>query len=108
MVPGAWHGPETWDQIVSILEEQEYKCVCVELPSTLSDPFSTYKQDVDAVRNSILAETTQGRDVVLVVHSYGGHVGSKMPISLLFSPEKIFPHLLFVVSMDFSILIFKR
>lgn len=78
-VGGAWHTPKMWEIVASILETQEnYKCVCVALPSiTMSDqPSATFIEDVEAVRSSIVAETTQGRDVLVVVHSYGGPVGS--------------------------------
>jgi hypothetical protein len=33
------------------------------------------KEDVAAIREPIVAATTQGRDVVVIVHSYGGIVG---------------------------------
>ena len=75
-VPGAWHGAETWDQVSSVLEAQQYKCVRVTLPSTLSNPDATYLDDMNAVRDAIVAETTQGGDVVLVAHSYGGYLAS--------------------------------
>ncbi|KAM4065268.1 alpha/beta hydrolase family protein [Hirsutella rhossiliensis] len=75
-VPGAWHRPETWDKLIAEIEPKGYKCVAVTLPSTLSDPAITFEDDVKAVQNAIVKETTLGRDVVLVVHSYGGHVGN--------------------------------
>lgn len=58
------------------METQGYKCVCVDLPSTASDPSATFLDDIKATRNSIMSETAQGRDVVVVVHSYGGQVGN--------------------------------
>lgn len=76
LVPGAWHNPSTWDKVATLMEAQQYKCVRVALPSTLSNPSATFSQDIEAVRSSIVAETTQGRDVIVVVHSYGGAVGS--------------------------------
>ncbi|KAH6895989.1 Alpha/beta hydrolase fold-1 [Thelonectria olida] len=75
-VPGAWHGPETWDALTAVLEEHQLKCVSVALPTTSGNPESTFSEDVNAVRDAIVAETTQGRDVVVVVHSFGGAVGS--------------------------------
>lgn len=42
----------------------------------MSNPSATFSDDIEAARKSITAETTQGRDVVVVVHSYGGHVGN--------------------------------
>ncbi|KIW35479.1 uncharacterized protein PV07_02175 [Cladophialophora immunda] len=75
-VPGAWHRAETWSKISTILETQHhYKCIAVTLPSTQSDPAATLLGDIEAVRDVLVAETSQGRDVVVVVHSYGGVVG---------------------------------
>ncbi|KPM44217.1 hypothetical protein AK830_g2355 [Neonectria ditissima] len=75
-VPGAWHTPDTWGKLTSALEAHQLKCASITLPTTLSDPTVNFSTDVKAVRDSILAETTQGRNVVVVVHSYGGAVGS--------------------------------
>lgn len=74
-VAGAWHSASTWDKVTSLLEAQQYKCVPVGLPSTQSDPSVGFEDDVRAVRDAITAETTQGRDVVVILHSYGGPVG---------------------------------
>ncbi|KAH7127397.1 Alpha/beta hydrolase fold-1 [Dactylonectria macrodidyma] len=74
-VPGAWHLPETWDRVTSVIETQHYKCVSVGLPTTISVS-SNFSDDVNAVKDAIRAETTEGRDVVVVVHSYGGAVGA--------------------------------
>ena len=74
-VPGAWHRAETWNKVTNLLTAQGYKCIAVTLPSTLSSPTTTFLEDVTAVRKAITAETVQGRDVVVVVHSYGGAVG---------------------------------
>ncbi|KAH8661710.1 Alpha/beta hydrolase fold-1 [Ilyonectria robusta] len=76
LVPGAWHGPDTWGKVVSAMEAEHYKCVPVALPTTLGDVSANFSDDVRAVRDAIVAETTQGRNVVVVVHSYGGAVGS--------------------------------
>lgn len=75
-VHGAWHQTNTWDKVVPLLETQQYKCVCVPLPSTTSNHPTSLLDDIEAVRRAITTETSQGRDVVLVVHSYGGLVGS--------------------------------
>ena len=75
LVPGAWHTAETWDKVIALLAAQDYNCIAVTLPSTLSSPTTTYLEDLTAVRNAITAEIAEGRDVVLVVHSYGGSIG---------------------------------
>ncbi|KAK7424097.1 hypothetical protein QQX98_000707 [Neonectria punicea] len=74
-VPGAWHTPETWGKVTSAMKAHQFKCVSVTLPTTLANPAANFSDDFKAVRDAILAETTQGRNVVLVVHSYGGAVG---------------------------------
>ncbi|KAH8120754.1 hypothetical protein FP744_10001457 [Trichoderma asperellum] len=74
-VPGAWHSADTWGKVTAELEPQGYKSICITLPSTLSDPRKGIADDIDEARKAILAETMQGRDVVVVVHSYGGMVG---------------------------------
>ncbi|KAF5590018.1 uncharacterized protein FSUBG_10986 [Fusarium subglutinans] len=40
------------------------------------DPMATFKDDVDAVRSAIGQETENGRDVIVITHSYGGTVGN--------------------------------
>lgn len=75
-MPGAWHNPTCWKKITPLVEAQGYKCICVTLPSTTGNNVATYKQDIDSVRDPIQAEVSTGRDVVVVMHSYGGAVGA--------------------------------
>jgi pimeloyl-ACP methyl ester carboxylesterase len=74
-VPGAWHSANVWNKVTSILEAQGYKCISVTLPTTISDPTKSFKDDFQAVRDAIVSETSQKHDVVVVMHSYGGAVG---------------------------------
>lgn len=75
LVPGAWHSASTWEKVVALLSEADYKSVAVTLPSTSGDSSTTFLDDIEAVRGAITSETDDGHDVVVVVHSYGGHVG---------------------------------
>ncbi|KAL7928786.1 Alpha/beta hydrolase family domain-containing protein [Trichoderma chlorosporum] len=76
-VPGAWHTPACYNKIIKILQEKhKLKCVAVTLPTTAGDPAATFKDDLDAARKAIYDETSCGRDVVVVAHSYGGMVGN--------------------------------
>ncbi|TVY39210.1 hypothetical protein LOCC1_G004100, partial [Lachnellula occidentalis] len=75
-VHGSWHHTDTWNKIAPLLEAQQYKCIRVALPTGASDPSQGLPEDVKAVRDAIVAETSGGRNVVVVVHSYGGLVGS--------------------------------
>ena len=77
-IPGGWHIPKAYDKVIALLEPQQYKCVRVALPTTDGDNTKTFKDDVDAARNAVVAETAQDHDVVIVAHSYGGVVGSSV------------------------------
>lgn len=86
LVPGSWHTPAVWDKVVQYLDAQHFKSVPVDLPSCSSNPSATFSDDIQAVRKAIIAETEAGRDVVLVVWSYGGQVGNTA-IKGLTNPE---------------------
>lgn len=76
-VPGAWHKPSCYNKIIRILQDQHHlNCVAITLPSTTDNPNATFKDDVDTARQAISAQTSQGRDVVVIAHSYGGMVGN--------------------------------
>lgn len=70
-VAGAWHKASVWDKVTSLLAAKAFNCVPVTLPTTTSDPSATFVDDYEAIRNSITKETSQGNDVVVVLHSYG-------------------------------------
>ncbi|KKY39129.1 hypothetical protein UCDDA912_g00840 [Diaporthe ampelina] len=75
LVPGAWHSASTWDKVASLLVEKGHTAIAVTLPSTSGDPAATFGDDVAHVRGLILTEVSQGHQVIVVVHSYGGLVG---------------------------------
>ncbi len=76
-VPGSWHRPTCYNKIIKLLQEQHnLKCTTVTLLSTSGDPEATFKDDIDAAREAIDAETSQGRNVVVVAHSFGGMVAN--------------------------------
>ncbi|KAF3920787.1 hypothetical protein ABW20_dc0105499 [Dactylellina cionopaga] len=75
-VPGAWHKPTCYGKIIKLLQEHQLKCISVTLPSTTGNPDATFKDDLDAAQRAIAGETSQGRNVVVIAHSYGGMVGN--------------------------------
>lgn len=77
LIAGSWHQGRCFERIMKPLEEKHHlNCISITLPSTLGDPNSTFKDDIDAARKAITAQTSQGRDVVVVAHSFGGMVGN--------------------------------
>ena len=76
-IPGSWHRPTCFDKTTKLLQEQhQLKCVATTLPSTTGNPSATFKDDLDAAREAISTETSSGRNVIVVAHSYGGMVGN--------------------------------
>lgn len=72
-VPGAWHGPETFDPITGILQSLGYNTISVSLPSVgASPPLDDFHPDVAAVRSAIASSVDAGSEVVVFAHSYGG------------------------------------
>ncbi|KAL2825493.1 alpha/beta-hydrolase [Aspergillus cavernicola] len=76
-IPGSWHKPSCFHKVTAILQESHnLKCISITLPSTTGNPAATFKDDLDVARAAITTETAQGRDVVVIAHSYGGMIGN--------------------------------
>jgi pimeloyl-ACP methyl ester carboxylesterase len=75
LIPGSWHRPICYDPIIKLLEPK-FRCVAVPLPSTANNPEASFKDDLDVARDAISVETSNGRNVVVIAHSYGGMVGN--------------------------------
>lgn len=76
LVHGGWQGPEIYSLITPGLETAGYSVVAVTLPSAGSVPAQPdMSGDVNIVRNAVTSTLAIGKDVVLVMHSFGGVVG---------------------------------
>jgi pimeloyl-ACP methyl ester carboxylesterase len=76
-IPGSWHKPTCYNEVTNLLQRQhKLKCISISLPSTAGNPAATFKDDLDAAREAISAETIHGLNVVVIAHSYGGMVGN--------------------------------
>ncbi|OBW64866.1 MAG: Uncharacterized protein AUREO_050680 [Aureobasidium pullulans] len=76
LVPGAWHVPAHFNQVIDKLEDQGYVCLCVNLPTNTRDPLVDSRllgieDDVAAIRAAVTNQLDAGNDVVVVTHSYG-------------------------------------
>lgn len=75
--PGAWHGTWAFDTVRSELEALGYPTDAVALPSVGSSNSSVgIADDAAALASELATLTDAGKNVVMVVHSYGGMVGS--------------------------------
>jgi pimeloyl-ACP methyl ester carboxylesterase len=78
IVPGAWHSPAHYARLAALLQGSGYPCVTVALPSVSdSPPPQAFEADVSAVRNALFGFVNDGRDVIAILHSYGGIPGSE-------------------------------
>lgn len=76
-VHGSWHRPTCYDKVIKILNrEHGLECTAVTLPSNLGNRAATFKDDLDAARAAIVSATTNGHNVLVIAHSYGGMVAN--------------------------------
>jgi pimeloyl-ACP methyl ester carboxylesterase len=78
LVPGAWHSPVHYTQLIDLLGAKGYEVVTKRnLSCDSQDPDQeSVASDAAAIRETLLSQIDAGKDVVLVMHSYGGCPGS--------------------------------
>ena len=77
-VPGAWSTPAVFDLLTTALTTHEYRTQTISLPSVGANPgLHDFSADVTAVREAVTTLANEGKDVIVVMHSYGGMPGSE-------------------------------
>lgn len=77
-VPGAWHIAEVFDPLAAALKKSGYDAHTVPLVSVgAKEPLEGFEPDVELVQKTVQQYLDEGKDVVLVMHSYGGTVGQQ-------------------------------
>ncbi|KAL4805508.1 Alpha/beta hydrolase fold-1 [Aspergillus unguis] len=75
-VPGAWHGAASFDRLRSLMTEQGLETEAIDTPSVgASPPVKGLHADIEYTKGVLQGLVDSGRQVVLVLHSYGGVVG---------------------------------
>jgi len=83
LVPGAWHKPEIYSDVKALLGAHGYPTIGIPLPSVgATPPNEDFTEDVTAIRNCLTQLVSEGKEVVLVVHSYAGLPGGEAPKGL--------------------------
>ena len=94
-VPGFWEGSAPFSHVASLLQAEGYPTEIATLPSTgtVSPGNPSMHDDVAAIRSTIINLVEKGQDVVLVLHSAGGFLGSNAieGLSLKARQEKKLP-----------------
>ncbi|KAJ5540307.1 alpha/beta-hydrolase [Penicillium frequentans] len=76
-VPGAWHTPDTFDIVRDVLAKRGYESEAVPNVSVgATDTSFGLLADVAHTKSVIQTLADQGRQIVVVNHSYGGLVGA--------------------------------
>ena len=77
LIPGAWHAGACYDFIVPLLQDAGYATTALTLPSVGAEPpLTSTDQDAAVVHSAVSDLADAGRDVVVVMHSYGAVPGS--------------------------------
>ncbi|KAK5998919.1 Alpha/beta hydrolase nvfD [Cladobotryum mycophilum] len=79
IVPGQWHIPEHYEDLITHLLNAGYPTRCVQLPSCNSPDPENQSVERDAqyiVQHLLQEDLNAGRDILVVMHSYGAVPGS--------------------------------
>jgi len=79
LIPGAWHVPEHYKPLIDSLKGARYEVISHQLPSVSSQTprEQSVANDASFIEKSLLLPILDaGKDVLLVMHSYGGCPGA--------------------------------
>ena len=77
LLHGSWHSNDTWERLLPLLNSKGYKTVAPQVCFCgTPEPLTSIAPCISQIQALIAAETSAGRDVVMVNHSFGGVVGS--------------------------------
>jgi alpha-beta hydrolase superfamily lysophospholipase len=75
LVPGSFAPPTIYQTLITLLSKRGYPAVALQLPSTqkrMPLPPATMEEDAETVKRAAETLISQGKDVVVLCHSYGG------------------------------------
>ncbi|KAI1126011.1 alpha/beta-hydrolase [Nemania abortiva] len=84
IIPGAWHTPSSYSKLVKALQSTGYEVHVPEMPSMngTRPPDSDLDKDTAFIRAFVEDLINKGRVVAVLMHSYGGQVGSNALLGL--------------------------
>lgn len=79
IIHGAWHHPAYYQLLVDAFQNLGHETICPRLPScTEGVSFeNSLAEDVNCIRRNVTGLIDAGKEVVVVMHSYGGVVGTE-------------------------------
>lgn len=78
IIGGAWHVPESYSKLTDALKDVGYEVHVPRLPSMneARPPTANLETDTEAVRSFVQDLISNGHTIAVIMHSYGGQVGS--------------------------------
>lgn len=76
LVGGAWHEAHLYNPLTFALRDAGYTVSVPALP-TVGGGQDDFSEDISVVREAVVSATEAGNDVVVLMHSYGGVIGSE-------------------------------
>jgi pimeloyl-ACP methyl ester carboxylesterase len=78
IIHGAWHHPAYFASVIDLLKAQGYDAVCPHLPTCNHDetPTKTLADDIALIRDTASTLADDGKEIIVLMHSYGGVVGT--------------------------------
>ncbi|KAE8417459.1 Alpha/beta hydrolase fold-1 [Aspergillus pseudocaelatus] len=78
LIHGAWHTPAHYEPYTTALRNAGFEVYCPHLPTCngASPPTATFADDVTLIRQTLHSLITAGKQILLIMHSYGGCVGT--------------------------------
>ena len=77
-VPGAWHTPAVFSRVIKLLSTHGYDSHGLTLPSVGANPgLPSFDADVTSLQTLINKLLSADKDIVIVLWSYGGAVGTE-------------------------------
>ncbi|KAJ5626237.1 hypothetical protein N7510_002546 [Penicillium lagena] len=85
LVPGAWHSPMHYEDFLQVFQDAGYPTKSITLPGagSVNPRAQSVRADACAIRENLLLPLLEdGKDVILIMHSYGGCPGSAAALGL--------------------------
>lgn len=72
-IHGIFHTASCYDSLITFLEPHGYECVAITHPSVGCKPVvHDFTNDVDFIRKKVQSLSDEGKEIIVVMHSYGG------------------------------------
>lgn len=79
LVHGAWHVPQHYQDFLPLLAQEGFEVHCPHLPTCdeATKLTASLYDDAQLVRDCVLGLIDRGHEVIMLLHSYGGAVGTE-------------------------------